>query len=104
MGWNNILRVWFVSITPVLLYSQEIVLMKAVNPVFQSSHWTERSEPRMYESILVPPDGSGLAEPILPEIEEVASCMQAKIELLRVYRAHVFPAKDPTKAEVKVVR
>ena len=58
----------------------------------------------MYKSILVPLDGSSLAEAILPEIEKVASFMQARIMLLRVCRAHVFPGKDPTKAEVEVVR
>jgi nucleotide-binding universal stress UspA family protein len=58
----------------------------------------------MYKSILVPLDGSALAEAILPEIEKVARCMQARIILLRVCRAHVFPGRDSTKAEVEVVR
>ena len=59
----------------------------------------------MYKSILVPLDGSKLAEAILPEIEKVASSMKARIILLRVCRAHVFPGKDPTKgfnAEIHV--
>ena len=58
----------------------------------------------MYKSILVPLDGSKLAERILPEIEKMASCMRASIILLRVCRAHVFPGKDPTDAEVEVIR
>jgi nucleotide-binding universal stress UspA family protein len=58
----------------------------------------------MYKSILVPLDGSALAEAILPEIEKLARCMGARIILLRVSRAHVFPGKDPTKAEIQVVR
>lgn len=58
----------------------------------------------MYKSILVPLDGSRLAEAILPEIEKVASSMKGRIILLRVCRAHVFPGKDPTKAEVEVIR
>ena len=58
----------------------------------------------MYKSILVPLDGSKLAEAILPEIEKVAASMRARIILLRVCRAHVFPGKDPTKAEVEVIR
>ena len=58
----------------------------------------------MYKSILVPLDGSKLAEAILPEIEKVASSMRARIILLRVCRAHVFPGRDPTKAEVEVIR
>jgi nucleotide-binding universal stress UspA family protein len=58
----------------------------------------------MYKSILVPLDGSKLAEAILPEIEKVAASMKARLILLRVCRAHVFPGKDPTKAEVEVIR
>ncbi|MGD8370565.1 MAG: universal stress protein [Syntrophobacterales bacterium] len=58
----------------------------------------------MYTSIMIPLDGSKLAEAILPEIEKVASCMRARLILLRVCRAHVFPGKDPTTAEVEVVR
>ena len=58
----------------------------------------------MYKSILVPLDGSNLAEAILPEIEKMAASMRARIILLRVCRAHVFPGKDPTKAEVEVIR
>lgn len=58
----------------------------------------------MYKSILVPLDGSKLAERILPEIEKMASSMRASIILLRVCRAHVFPGKDPTEAEVEVIR
>jgi nucleotide-binding universal stress UspA family protein len=58
----------------------------------------------MYKSILVPLDGSALAEAILPEIEKVARSMGARIILLRVSRAHVFPGKDPTEAEIDVVR
>ena len=57
-----------------------------------------------YKSILVPLDGSALAEAILPEIEKLAGCVGARIILLRVSRAHVFPGKDPTKAEIEVVR
>jgi len=58
----------------------------------------------MYKSILVPLDGSKLAEAILPELEKVASSTKARIILLRVCRAHVFPGQDPTKAEVEVIR
>lgn len=58
----------------------------------------------MYKSILVPLDGSSLAEAILPEIEKVAACMKARLILLRVSRAHVFPGMDPIDAEVEVVR
>jgi nucleotide-binding universal stress UspA family protein len=58
----------------------------------------------MYKSILVPLDGSALAEAILPEIEKIARSVRARIVLLRVCRAHVFPGRDPTEAEIDVVR
>jgi nucleotide-binding universal stress UspA family protein len=64
----------------------------------------ERRMAGMYKSILVPLDGSALAEAVLPEIEKLARCMGARIILLRVSRAHIFPGKDPTKAEIEVVR
>ncbi|UCG11626.1 MAG: universal stress protein, partial [Deltaproteobacteria bacterium] len=64
----------------------------------------ERRVTKMYKSILVPLDGSSLAEAILPEIEKVAACMKAQLILLRVSRAHVFPGMDPIDAEVDVVR
>jgi len=54
--------------------------------------------------ILVPLDGSGCAEDILPQVEELASNMKAGICLLRVTSAHTFPGADPTEAEIKVVR
>lgn len=56
------------------------------------------------ERILVPLDGSGCAENILPRVEELAEEKKAGICLLRVVSAHTFPGVDPTEAEVKVVR
>ena len=38
----------------------------------------------MYESILVPLDGSGCAEAILPHVEELAGGLEAELILLRV--------------------
>ncbi|MBW1980494.1 MAG: universal stress protein [Deltaproteobacteria bacterium] len=58
----------------------------------------------MYRTILVPLDGSKLAEAILVEIKELARALGARIVLLRVCRAHVFPGKDSTDAEVEVMR
>ena len=58
----------------------------------------------MYKSILVPLDGSSLAEAILPEIEKVATAFQARIVLVRVCRAYTLPGADPTEAQVQVVR
>ena len=56
------------------------------------------------ERILVPLDGSGCSENILPRVEELAEEKKAGICLLRVVSAHTFPGVDPTEAEVKVVR
>ena len=57
----------------------------------------------MYTSILIPLDGSTLAENILPEIEELAYLLNAKLNLVCVSKAHVLPGVDPTDAQVKVV-
>jgi nucleotide-binding universal stress UspA family protein len=58
----------------------------------------------MYQSILLPLDGSQLAEAILPEIEELAKLLKARINLIRVSRAFWMPGADPTDAQVKVTR
>jgi nucleotide-binding universal stress UspA family protein len=58
----------------------------------------------MYHSILVPLDGSKLAEAILPEVKELAVLLKARLNLILVSRAHVLPGIDPTEAQVKVVR
>jgi len=56
------------------------------------------------ERILVPLDGSGCAENIIPRVEELATVKKAGVCLLRVVSARTFPGVDPTEAEVKVVR
>jgi len=56
------------------------------------------------ERILVPLDGSGCAETVLPSVEKLAKELKASVALLRVVYAHTFPGVDPTDAEVKVVR
>jgi nucleotide-binding universal stress UspA family protein len=56
------------------------------------------------ERILVPLDGSGCAENVLPKLEKLATDFKAGICLLRVVYAHTFPGTDPTEAEVRVVR
>jgi nucleotide-binding universal stress UspA family protein len=56
------------------------------------------------ERILVPLDGSGCAEIVLPRAEALASDRKAGICLLRVVHARTFPGVDPTEAEIKVVR
>ena len=57
----------------------------------------------MYKSILVPLDGSKLAENILTEVEELAVLLNARLNLIYVTKAHVFPGVDPTDAQVRVV-
>jgi nucleotide-binding universal stress UspA family protein len=57
----------------------------------------------MYQSILVPLDGSKLAEAILPEVEELAALLKARLHLIRVSRVNVLPGLDPTDAQVRVI-
>ena len=57
----------------------------------------------MYKSILVPLDRSELAEKILPEVEELALLLKAKLHLICVSKAYVMPGVDATDAQVKVV-
>jgi nucleotide-binding universal stress UspA family protein len=54
--------------------------------------------------ILVPLDGSGCGETIIPRVEELAAERNEGICLLRVVSARTFPGVDPTMAQVKVVR
>ncbi len=58
----------------------------------------------MFKKIMVPLDGSALAEAILPQVTELAKTLGAELLLLRVAIAHVFPGADPTEEEVRVVR
>ena len=58
----------------------------------------------MYKKILVPLDGSAMAEQILPHVNELAGVMGSEIELLMVVLAHTFPGADPTYAQVEVVQ
>ncbi len=57
-----------------------------------------------FDNILVPMDGSGCAEMILPKLEKLATDLKASIHLLQVVYARTFPGVDPTEAEVAVVR
>jgi nucleotide-binding universal stress UspA family protein len=57
----------------------------------------------MYQSILVPLDGSKLAEAVLPEVEELAVLLKTRLHLIMVSRIHVLPGVDPTDAQVKVI-
>lgn len=55
-------------------------------------------------TILVPLDGSPLAETALPEAIELARQRGARLLLLRAAEAHVPLAADPTEAQVRVVQ
>lgn len=58
----------------------------------------------MYRNILVPLDGSKLAEEILPEVKNLARLTGAEISLLRVELIHTFPGVDPTERQVEAVQ
>jgi nucleotide-binding universal stress UspA family protein len=54
-------------------------------------------------TILVPLDGSTLAEAALPKALELAEVSGARVLLLRAAHAQTLPGVDPTEAQVKVV-
>jgi nucleotide-binding universal stress UspA family protein len=54
-------------------------------------------------TILVPLDGSVLAETALPKALELAEVSGARVLLLRATQAQTLPGVDPTEAQVKVV-
>lgn len=58
----------------------------------------------MYSKILVPLDGSPLAEGILPQVSGMARVHGAKILLLRVSFALVFPGADPAEAQLGAIQ
>jgi nucleotide-binding universal stress UspA family protein len=58
----------------------------------------------MYKRILVPLDGSMLAEGVLSHVTELAKSLGAEVVLLRVAFAHIFPGIDPVEAQVTVVQ
>jgi len=57
----------------------------------------------MFKRILVPLDGSEVAETILPYVEDLAATHKARIILLRVALAHTLPGQDEIKAEVEAI-
>jgi nucleotide-binding universal stress UspA family protein len=54
-------------------------------------------------TILVPLDGSTLAEAALPRAVELARAAEARLLLLRAAEAHTLPGLDPTAAQIQVV-
>lgn len=57
-----------------------------------------------FSRILVPLDGSTLAETALPSAIGLAQSTGASLVLLRAAEAHARPIGDPTEAQVRVVR
>jgi nucleotide-binding universal stress UspA family protein len=57
----------------------------------------------MLSRILVPLDGSPLAEAVLSQVMELAALPKPEILLLRVALAHTFPGVDPVEAQVRAV-
>ena len=58
----------------------------------------------MFKKILVPLDGSKLAEGILPQVEQLAKIHGSEVTLLRVALEHIFEGTDPIEHQVKMVR
>ena len=56
------------------------------------------------DTLLVPLDGSALAEAALPRAAEMARATGARLILLRAVQAHTFPGADPIPAQVNAVR
>jgi nucleotide-binding universal stress UspA family protein len=56
------------------------------------------------ETIVVPLDGSALAEAALRPAVGLARDYRAKLVLVRAAEAHAFPMADPTEAQVEAVR
>jgi len=59
----------------------------------------------MYRNILVPLDGSPLAEAILPEIEKLsAGAVMPRVVLIRVVPAHHIPGQDAIEWQARMIR
>jgi nucleotide-binding universal stress UspA family protein len=58
----------------------------------------------MYQRILVPLDGSTLAEVVLPHVQALAKSLGADLVLLRMAFTHAFPGYDPMQAQVTAVQ
>ncbi len=56
-----------------------------------------------FQKILVPLDGSTLAEAALPRAIELAQGSGEKLLLIRAAEAHTLPGVDPTEAQMRVV-
>jgi nucleotide-binding universal stress UspA family protein len=56
------------------------------------------------DKILVPLDGSALAESAIPKAVEMARIGLSSLLLVRAAEAHTLPGADPTEAQVEAVR
>src|SRR5207248_9695637 len=57
----------------------------------------------MLTTILIPLDGSPLAERALPYAEQMARVSAARLVLARAVQTHTLPGTDPAEAQVRVV-
>jgi len=57
----------------------------------------------MLSRVLVPLDGSPLAEAVIPHVVELAAARTAEVVLLRVALGHHLPGGDPVEAQVRAV-
>jgi nucleotide-binding universal stress UspA family protein len=57
----------------------------------------------MLSRILVPLDGSPLAEAVLPQVVELAALRKSEVLLLRVALSHAAPGVDPVEVQVRAV-
>ncbi len=57
----------------------------------------------MFKKILVPLDGSTLAETILPQVTELAKVLGAELAVLRIAYVHSFPGIDLMQEETRTV-
>jgi len=59
---------------------------------------------KMYEKILVPLDGSEVAESIIPFVEKSATAHKSTIVLLRVVQIYTIPGKTDIEGEAAAIR
>jgi nucleotide-binding universal stress UspA family protein len=69
-----------------------------------TTRFDEGDKPMNLRTILVPLDGSVVAEAALKPAVEVARATRAKLVLLRAAQAHTLPMADPIEAQVDVMR
>jgi nucleotide-binding universal stress UspA family protein len=93
-GRTGFSRFWIGSVT-------DAVIGRAKTPVLMIRSHEPRGEaaPTTIHAVIVPLDGSTLAEEILPHAAAVASAMDARLELLRVVEPSDAPPTPPALAE-----